>query len=298
MLLVIGITGHTGRYFLQELEKNNYKGKIRFLIRETSNKQLIEETNLNYEIVYGDLNDKESLERACIGVDEIFEIYNIRHSLNVLEAAIKNDIRRIIFVHTTGIFSKYKMASNLYKSIEEEVIKSSKENNIDITILRPTMIYGDLCDLNISKFIKMMDKMRIYPMIAGGKAEIQPVNARDLGKAYYQVIMNLEDTKNKFYDLSGEKPIKIKDMLKLILKYMNKKTLFITTPMFIAVPAAYVLKFITFGKINIIEKVLRMNETRAFSHEDAVKDFGYTTMKFEEGLKEEVKQYMNRKINK
>ena len=293
MLLVIGATGHTGRYFLQELEKNNYKDKIRFLIRKNDNEDIFKNINLNFEIAYGDLQDVESLKVACKDVDTILEIYNIRFSLNVLQAAKANNVKRIIFVHTTGIFSKYKMASGEYKVIEKEVIEQSKDN-IDITILRPTMIYGDICDRNISKFIKMMDKMRIYPMIAGGKAKIQPVNARDLGRAYYQVLINPETTKNKSYNLSGEKEITIKDMLKLILKYLNKKSLFITIPTWMALIAAYALKIITLGKKDIVEKVLRMNESRVFSNEDARKDFGFTTINFEEGIKEEVGQYRNK----
>lgn len=290
MLLVIGATGHTGRYFLKELVDNNYKEKIRFLICKKEEEKILKETGLNYEIFIGDLEDVESLEKACKDVDQILEIYNIMYSLNVLNAALKNNIKRMIFVHTTGIFSKYKMASGEYKIIEKEVIEKSKDK-IDITILRPTMIYGDICDHNISKFIKMMDKMRIYPLIAGGKAEIQPVNARDLGRAYYQVLMNPQTTKNKFYNLSGEKPITIKNMLKLILKNLNKKSIFIPIPMFISVSGAYILKVITLGKINIVEKVLRMNETRTFSNENARKDFGYTTINFEEGIEEEVEQY-------
>ena len=291
MLLVIGVTGHTGKYFLQELVKNKYKEKIRFLIRKENEEAILKDTGLNYETIYGDLENIESLKKACKDIDQILEIYNIRYSLNVLEAAIQNDVKRIIFVHTTGIFSKYKMASEEYKIIEKEVIEKAKNNNIDITILRPTMIYGDICDHNISKFIKMMDKMRIYPMIAGGKAEIQPVNARDLGRAYYQVLINPEKTKNKNYNLSGEKPITIKNMLKLILKYLDKKTIFIPIPMFISITVAYILKILTFGKKDIVEKVLRMNETRIFSNEEARRDFGYTTIKFEEGIRVEVEQY-------
>jgi len=133
--------------------------------------------------------------------------------------------------------------------------------------------------------------MRVYPMIAGGRAEIQPVNARDLGRAYYQVLVNPENTKNKFYNLSGENPIAIKDMLKLILKKLNKKSIFIPIPMWLSLSLAYILKFFTFGKKDIVEKVLRMNESRIFSNEDARKDFGYTTINFEEGIEEEVGQY-------
>lgn len=292
MLLVIGATGHTGRYFLEELDKNQYKEKIRFLVRKESDKEVFEKYNLNYEIIEGNLESKEDLQKACKDVDTILEIYNIRYSLNVLESALKENVKRIVFVHTTGIYSKYKMASAEYKEIEKKVIEKSK-GKIDITILRPTMIYGDMCDHNISKFIKMMDKMRIYPMIAGGKAKIQPVNARDLGKAYYQVLINEEKTKNKEYNLSGETPISIKDMLKSILKYLDKKSIFIPIPLWLSVACAYILKVITLGKVNIVEKVLRMDEDRCFDNTNAKNDFGYTTIDFQEGLKEEVNQYIN-----
>lgn len=290
MILVTGITGHTGKYFIEELVKNNHKEKFRCIIRNNESEKILKKSGINYEVAIGDLNDIDFLEQACKGIDTIVEIYNIRYSLNVLNAALKNNVKRIIFVHTTGIFSKYKMASAEYKRIEKEVIEKAK-NKIDITILRPTMIYGDICDHNISKFIKMMDKMRIYPMIAGGKAEIQPVNARDLGRAYYQVLVNPENTRNKFYNLSGEKPITIKNMLKLILQKLNKRTIFIPIPMWISVSLAYILKVATLGKKDIVEKVLRMGETRVFSNEDARQDFGYTTINFEEGIEKEVEQY-------
>ena len=296
MLLVIGATGHTGRYFLEELDKNQYKGKIRFLVRKESDKEVFEKYNLDYEIIEGNLESKEDLQKACKDVDTILEIYNIRYSLNVLDSALKENVKRIIFVHTTGIYSKYKMASAEYKEIEKKVIEKSK-GKIDITILRPTMIYGDMCDHNISKFIKMMDKMRIYPMIAGGKAKIQPVNARDLGKAYYQVLINEEKTKNKEYNLSGETPISIKDMLKSILKYLDKKSIFIPIPLWLSVACAYILKVITLGKVNIVEKVLRMDEDRCFDNTNAKNDFGYTTIDFQEGLEKEVKQYQSNKKN-
>ena len=294
MLLVTGITGHTGRYFLDELIKHNYKEKIRFFIRKKSDETIFENCNLNYEIVEGNLNNDRDIYDACKDVDTILEIYNINHSLKVLENAIEQKVKRIIFVHTTGIYSKYKMASEEYKRIEEEVLKKSAKK-IEITILRPTMIYGDICDHNISKFIKMIDKMRIYPLLAGGKAKIQPVNARDLGKAYYDVLINRQKTINKQYNLSGATEISIKDMLEKISKKIGKKTIFIYVPMWIGVFAAYVIKLLTINKINIVEKVLRMNESRTFEHENAINDFGYNPISFEDGLDIEIKQYMESK---
>ena len=63
MLLVIGVTGHTGKYFLQELVKNKYKEKIRFLIRKENEEAILKDTGLNYETIYGDLENIESLKK-------------------------------------------------------------------------------------------------------------------------------------------------------------------------------------------------------------------------------------------
>lgn len=294
MLLVTGINGHTGSYLIEEMKKNNYSGKVRCIVMKNSNVECIEKSGLNYEIIVGDLNDIEFLENVCVGVEDIIHIASIKLSLNILGAAIKNNVKRIICVHTTGMYSRFKMASQEYKEIEEKVIELAK-GKINLTILRPTLIYGNLCDNNMVKFIKMIDKMKIYPMIAGGKAEIQPVNARDLGKAYYQVLVNPETTKNKGYNMSGKDVVSIKEMLKIIGKSLNKKTIFIDIPMWASITCAYSLKLVSFGKFDIVEKVLRMNESRCFSHEDAKKDFGYDPMSLAQGIEIEVGQYIDKK---
>ncbi len=59
------------------------------------------------------------------------------------------------------------------------------------------MIYGDFCDRNMSKFIKMIDKLRIMLIISKGSSLLQPVNARDLGKAFYTVLMLPKETQGK-----------------------------------------------------------------------------------------------------
>lgn len=290
MLLVTGITGHTGRYFLQELIDNNYEGKIRCVVREISNIEILKNSGLDIEVVTGDLNNRSFIDKIMEDVETVFHIYNIHHSLNILESAIQNNVKRAILVHTTGIYSKYKSASEEYIRIESEVIEKARYN-IKLTILRPTMIYGDMCDHNMSKFIKMIDKMKIYPLIDGGEGLIQPVNARDLGKAYYNVLMNTEITANKQYDLSGDKPITVKEALAIISHNLNKKTIFISVPMKLSVFAAYVLKILTLGKFDIVEKVLRMGEDRAYNHKLAKSDFNYSPMSFEKGISIEVDEF-------
>jgi len=294
MLLVTGITGHTGRYFLQELINHKYEGPIRCIVRETSDTSLLDNSGLNIEKVYGDIHDEAFLEKVTEGVHEIIHIINIRHTLRVLNAAIKNNVKRIVSVHTTGIFSKFRIASEEYVIIEKEIKDILSNNDISMSILRPTMIYGDVCDRNMSKFIKMVDRFRVFPVINHGKSLIQPVNARDLGKAYYDVLMMPAEKAKSEYILSGEKPITILEAFKLISKNLGKKTTFISFPLGFGVFLAKVLKGISLGKIDYVERVQRMSEDRSFSHKEATNDFGYRPEPFEVGIAREVKEYLGR----
>ena len=296
MLLVTGITGHSGRFFLYELMKHNYVGSLRCIVRETSDTSELDNSGLSIEKFYGDLNDKDFVCKAMCGIDTIMHIYNIHHSPIIVAAAIENHVKRVILVHTTGIYSEFKYASQEYKDVEKKVkeMTESPYCQTRITILRPTMIYGDLCDSNMSKFIKLIDKLRVMPLIDGGRSLIQPVNARDLGKAYYLVLTTAEKTDGKTYDLSGAKPLQMREVLELIGKCLNKRTIFVSFPIGVGVFLAKVVKRITFSKVDYIEKVQRMGEDRSYAHDNATNDFDFRPMSFEEGIKIEVNQYLNK----
>lgn len=295
MLLVTGITGHSGGYFLQELIENKYPGIIRCVVRKSSNTSLLDNSGIEIEKVVGDLEDQAFIDEAMAGVDSVVHIGSIFYSTTVLKSAVKNSVKRIILVHTTGIYSKYKSACEEYKSIELNIAKIINKNNssIELIYLRPTMIYGNVNDRNMVQFIKMVDKLRFFPIIAHGKSLLQPVNGRDLGKAYYQVLSKREIISGD-YILSGDKPITMIEMFKLISNDLRKKTIFFSVPLGFGVFMARCLKICSLGKVDYIEKVQRMGEDRSFSHEDSFRDFGYKPMLFADGLKIEVEQYMSK----
>lgn len=293
MLLVTGITGHSGSYFLKELIVHKYEGPIRCIVRETSDTASLDGCELNIEKIVGDLGDQNFVDKALAGVDTVLHISSIFYSVTVMKAAVKNNVRKAILVHTTGIYSKYKSASREYKKIESEIEKiiNSNASQIGLIILRPTMIYGNIDDNNMIIFIKMVDKLRLFPVIDHGRSLLQPVNGRDLGKAYYQVLAH-KDVMNGDYILSGEKPVTMHNMFQLIGNILGKRTVFFSVPLAFGIFLARMLKVFTLGKIDFIEKVQRMGEDRSFPHDTASRDFGYNPMPFAEGIRLEVKQYI------
>ena len=295
VLAVTGITGHSGRFFLSELERHQFDGTVRCLVRESSKTDLLDQSPLKIEKLVGDNCDYDSLLKLTVGVDVVMHIFNIRHSLDVLRAAIENDVPRVVLVHTTGIYSKYKMASWEYKQIEAEIDKILKKHDIDVTILRPTMIFGDICDHNIHKFIKMVDRFPFMPEIDRGSGRIQPVNARDLAKAYYKVCMT-DHLPEVRYDLSGERSLTLHELFDLIGEGLEKRVHHVSCPMRLASLGARCVKLLSFGKVDFVEKVLRMGEDRDYDHDAATRDFGYEPESFHVGLKREIEQYLKGKM--
>jgi nucleoside-diphosphate-sugar epimerase len=229
------------------------------------------------------------------GYDTLVHISSIRDSRLLVSTALSAGVRRLILVHTTGIYSKYKEAGEEYRQIDAEVERLCKEAGASLTILRPTMIYGDLRDGNLSTFIKMVDKLRLFPTVNGAKYELQPVWCGDLGRAYYQVMMNPMTTENKNYDLSGGRPIMLIDMFKVIANQLGVRNKFISVPFWIAYSGAWVIYILSIGNKDMREQVQRLVEPRAYSHEAATKDFGYEPLNFEDGIKSEIKMYLNMK---
>ncbi len=230
------------------------------------------------------------LEWAFQDVDTILHIAAITLSKYIVDAAVKCHVRRLICVHTTGIYSKYKEAGEEYRHIDGYVEQQCRENNIGLTILRPTMIYGNISDNNVVQFIKMVDRLPVMPVVNGARYGLQPVHYMDLSEAYYQVLMN-ENTANHNYTLSGGEPILLRDMLSEIGKCLGKKVRFVSCPFPIAYAGACFLYFVTLKKKDYREKVQRLCEPRVYPHDDAKRDFGYTPRIFQVGIVDEVKEY-------
>ncbi len=296
IVLISGITGRSGSYLLKRiLNEKEQAYKYKAIVRTTSDTTLLDSAPSMIQKYVGDLHDSEFLDAALANVDVVLHIAGIGKSLPMVKAAVKKNVKRIILVHTTGIYSKYKSASAEYLHIEDEISFMLKDTDISLTILRPTMIYGSLDDGNISVFIKMVDKLPIFPVVKGAKFALQPVHHRDLGNAYFDVLTHPEITNNKNYVLSGLYPIDLIDILKTISKYLGKKRSFVSVPFFPSYFGACLIYFISFGNVDYREKVQRLIEPRAYDHHEAKKDFGYLPTDFTIGVKQEVEDYLKRK---
>lgn len=297
ILVVTGCTGKSGAIFLQclsdhaETIKEMFPGGVRLLVRSPEKAANWLDKIPHSELSVGDLTDENYLRDAMRDGDTVVHIAWIMYSEKIVEAAITNNVRRLILVHTTGIYSKYKAVGEGYRRIDERIYAACKDKGILLTILRPTMIYGNTSDRNVIKFIKMVDRLPVMPVVNGAYYMLQPVHYADLGQAYYDVLTHEKETAGNDYNLSGGEEIELREMLAEMGRQLGKEVTFISVPFPLAYAGAWGIYLLTFGKIDLREKVQRLCEPRIYSHAQATADFGYRPRKFAAGIRDEIIAY-------
>ncbi len=299
-LVLTGVTNNPGRILVERLAANKelvdsmFPGGVVSVFRESSDTSHYDATLPQADKYICDLANVEKLKTVFKDADTILHMAGIHWSDGVVVAAAACHVRRLIVVHTCGVYSKYKAAGEQYRQIDAFVKKTCKDNSIILTILRPTMIYGNLRDRNIIKFIKMVDVLPLMPVVSGGRYDVQPVHYADLGEAFFDVLNNEDTTKGMEFILSGDRPILLRDMFTIIGETLGKRIHFISCPLWIAYLGAVVIYGLSMGKADFREKVLRLCEPRAYGHDEATKAFGFSPRSFDAGISEEIEEYKKR----
>jgi nucleoside-diphosphate-sugar epimerase len=289
-LCITGGAGHSGRPLLQKLSNAGYDGKIKLIARKREAYDFTHDLQLDCEICVGDIHDTAFMTETLKEVQTVLHIAGIHATRHLMKADPTNSVEWYILVHTTGRYSKYKSAAEEYISIEDGLLA----NRSNVTVLRPTMIYGSSRDRNMWKLVSFLGKYPLFPVFGNGRNLMQPVHALDLAQAYFDVLSRKSATLGKGYSLPGKTRIAYKDLLKTISGKLKKQTLYIHLPLSLSTAAARLAAKLTNGKFFISEEqVLRMNEDKVFDYSDAARDFGYSPMTFDAGIQIEIDEYMS-----
>lgn len=190
----------------------------------------------------------------------------------------KHQINRLICFSSTSIFTKVNSTNSKEKLIIAKLIKAEKQlknickdQAINYTILRPTLIYGLGIDQNISKLAKFINKYHFFFIYNNATGLRQPVHAMDLAKAALKIINN-PITYNKSYNLVGGEIISYKGMLERIFQVMNLKIRLINNPLLPMILT--IIGKLTGSSVNA-QLAIRMNKDMIFSSKEAIDDFAY-----------------------
>ena len=288
-ILISGATGNSAYFFLKLLEEKNYKKKISVISRNKDKNNYFKQFNLNFNILNGDIRDKNFLSKCFENIDIVLHAANMENSINILEIGSKQKVKWFILVHSTMIFSKD--ISQFIKN-RINIDKEIKEKYSNVTILNSSMIYGNDRDTNFSRLIKFMNKFMFFPIFGNGNNYMQPIYIEDLARSYYNVIKHKGKTFNKKYILAGKEPVRYIDILKTVKKKLNKKIIFIKIPIFLSVILVKIFRILSLGTLRInTSQIIRLTENKIYNYSDAQKDFSFCPRGFEEGIEIQINKY-------
>lgn len=282
MILLTGATGFLGEFVLKELVQRGHE--VTCFVRKTSNLDKIKQLNVKY--MFGELDDYKSICEALKEKDALINIASLGfgHAPNIVNACEKMEVKRSIFVSTTGIFTKLNPDSKGIRLAAEKLIK---ESSLDYTIIRPTMIYGTPEDRNMWRLVKYLKRLPVLPILGSGTYLQQPVYVKDLAK----VIVNAYEKNvslKKAYNVSGAEPLTYNEVVDITGKALGKRVIKIHIPVRLSYNLLKMYEKVSKNPKLKAEQVLRLNENKDFSYDEAKNDLEYSPLSFEEGIKLEI----------
>jgi uncharacterized protein YbjT (DUF2867 family) len=281
-VLVTGATGFTGSRIVPLLLKSGYE--VRCFVRETSDRSPL--ASLPVEWAIGDLSTPQALTSALHGVDALINIASLGfgHAENIIASAKAAGVKRAVFISTTAIFTQLNAGSKSTRLAAEETIRAS---GLDYTILRPTMIYGSPRDRNMWRLIRLLKISPILPIFGDGESLQQPIFVDDVAQSVLLVLQN-DATIHKSYNIAGKSPLTYNQVIDTVASALGRRVWKLHLP---HMPIVRALQFTERMKLRLpikAEQVLRLNENKAFSYEEAKQDFGFNPRSFEDGIKTEI----------
>ena len=244
--LVTGGAGFIGSHVVDKLRDKGIEVRVYDMIMPTYRKDI--------EYYQGSLLDLDVLRMALDGIDVVFhlgaiadvkdvyqephysEAINVRGTINVLEAARRSQIKRVIYASTTWVYSDcpdkivdettpLPPPSHLYTATklasEYYCLAYSKLYDLGITILRYGIPYGSRARPGAVIPIFVAKALRCEPLtIAGEGSQFrQFIYVEDLAEGNILALRSI--AKNKIYNLDGKDKITIKQIAETVQKLIG-----------------------------------------------------------------------------
>jgi NADH dehydrogenase len=242
--LIFGGSGQIGRHLIRKLTKNNYK--VTVITRSAHQKGYIIKTQANagyIDIVEANIFDEIKIRKLFVQTDICINLIGILY-----ESGKGNTFKNIHSIFPSilaKLCKEYKIQQFIHLSalgindaIDSEYAKSKLEGELNIqknfplaTILRPSVVYS-VDDNFTTNFMTLLSRLPLFPLYYNGDTKFTPIHCSDLTDVISHVIS--KNIHSKIIECVGSEVISLKEILKKLLKLINKNRLLIPLPFFAA----------------------------------------------------------------
>ena len=297
---ILGGGGFIGRYLVRNLTKKNYRCIIS--TRKAFQKGYLktQATPGAIELINWSPNNFSELKEAIKNSDIVINLigilyetrrqkfYNIHTSVPEAIAKICADSNVKKFIHVSAIGASENSKSLYQKSKYQGEVKAL--NNFKNTIIiRPSVVCG-----TEDNFTNLFSKLSILPVIpiVGINYKFQPILVDDVADAIVKAI-ELKGNEGKIYEIGGPKIISFGDMVRSILKTINKRRFVVPMPMPIAKIQSTITDLLPFPPILTKDqcKILSEADNIVSSNNFTLKDLDIKPKDVEEEMKKWLWRY-------
>lgn len=247
MILVTGGLGVMGTTLVQGLLKQGEKVRVLDIPGHPHKERL---AGFDVEVMFGDVQNPEDVEKAMQGVDTVFHLaavliskdpsvfrkVNVEGTRNLVQSAARQKVEHFIFVSSISVTYPYTTPYSISKRDCEQIVRSP-DHGMKWTIIRPSLAYNSYGGQEFMMFLQYLKRFPIVPFIGSGKALKNPVHVDDLMKGFLAVPHN-EKAFNKVYNFCGSEEISIWNLAKLMLRHQGIRKPFLAIPIPLAKLAA------------------------------------------------------------
>ncbi len=320
--LITGGAGFIGGHLVDFLLQDGVKPQdIRLLV--TSREKLKNLTNKEYDVVIGDIRNKKQVNEAVKGVSVIYHLAtktgvgdgsyeylrdtNVTGTKNLVEAAVKNDVKKFIFFSSVGVYgfpSTFGDIRNVDESqkrtntvgygrtkheAEDIVLEACAGSNMKYIIIRPTIVFGPGSKDSLTQLINAVKKGYFF-FIGDGSKKMDYVYVKDV----VRTARRLEKSKvvNEDFIVGPEDHLTQRQVVNIISEALGVKAPKIILPKNFAFFISYIIQYLSqsFG----IKPVLFPDRVKVLSSDfyfntRKLKKFGFIPKySFKEGIAETV----------
>lgn len=147
-----------------------------------------------------------------------FEMAHVDTTRAIIDACKASDVKR--YLHMSALHASTRGPSHylISKAKAEDLVTQS---GLDFTIFRPSVIFG-ANDSFTNRFAKLIKLSPFVFPLACPDSRFQPICVNDVAQSFLQAL-TLPETVNQSYDLCGPAVYKLREIVELIAKTMNKK---------------------------------------------------------------------------
>jgi uncharacterized protein YbjT (DUF2867 family) len=206
-VLVIGGSGLLGRHVVRQLAALDIQVRVPTRNRERAKQLILLPT---VDVVKAEIHDPKVLERLMAPVDAVvnlvgvlngdFQGVHVELPRKIIAACRDTGVARLVHISALGAAVDAPSAYLRSKGEAEELISAAQSENLQTTVLRPSVIFGRE-DRFLNLFAKLARTLPVLALACPG-ARFQPIHVDDAARA---VVSSLTDprTFGQTYDLCG-----------------------------------------------------------------------------------------------